>query len=157
MRVIHSSTAYRAQKCRDKVKPLPCAKPVRKPAVYAASRSLKRYIPPAVLSYPRGGCGFASRYGAVLTVCLSAVDRKFPAAALAGFERFAAEHSFQRRIERQHCVLEPFAQRTIRKSDSEHIAGSVQRQASIFMIIVCALGYDQSAYRLLFSGGQFSV
>lgn len=155
--VLRVFSSFPAQKSRGKVKPLPCAKPPRKPAVYAAFRSLKRYIPPPVLPYPRGGGGFAGGYGTGFAVRLSAVDSKFPAAALTGFERFAAEHSFQRRIERQHRVLEPFAQRTVRKSDGGHITGSAQRQASILMVMVGALGYDQSAYGLLLSGGQFPV
>jgi len=110
-----------------------------------------------VLPYPRGCGGFAGGYGAGFAVRLSTVDRKLPAAAFAGFERFAAEYSLQRRIERQYLVLEPFAQRTARKSDGEHIAGSVQWQASVLMIMVGTLGYDQSANSLLLSGGQFPV
>jgi hypothetical protein len=149
--------AQGAKKAGVRVKPPPCAKLARKPAVYAAFQSLKRYITPAVLSHPRGGGGFAGGYGTVFAVCLPAVDRKFPAAAPAGFERFAAEYGFQRRIEWQHRVLEPFAQRTARKCDGEHVTGPVQWQASALIVVIGALGYDQPAYSLLLSGGQFPV
>jgi len=150
-------SSFTAQKSRGKVKPLPCAKPARKPAVYAAFRSLKRYIPPAVLSHPRSGGGFASGYGTGFAVRLPAVDGELPATALAGFERFAAENGFQRRVERQYRVLKPLAQRTARKSNGEHITGSVQWQASVLTVIVGALGYNQPAHSLLFSGGQLPV
>lgn len=111
----------------------------------------------SVLLHPPGGGRFLGRFRTGgRAIRLPAVERELLPAPLAGLDGPVCEYGFERRVKRQHAVLEILAQAAGVKRDGEHVAGSVQRQALVFVVVIGALRSDQPADGALLSGGQFT-
>ena len=105
--------------------------------------------------------GFALPFQAagVRTIRLACYREIWRLADRAGLSRcwwpILCQRCLQGGVKRQYCVSEVFAI-AARPPFIKHVAGVIERQASVVMVVICALGNDELFYRFALIACQFA-